>query len=384
MKRIQLALLLCVVLFATGCPNTPKVDFANPNSFVSKINAYLQDAQLKCDCLSRQHSFNEKEKRCNDDAFSGGIEEAKIVRNNAIDLAVPVIDGMYSEFINNIENRREKTDFIADVIELASSAAIGSIKGPQRSIQIIGIALTAFRGGRKSSDINFYKQQTTPILIDKMDGNRAEVLAIITLNQVKPIGEYSMGKAIKNLADYYNAGTLVRAFNQLSHDTANQTQTSETAARVVRGEDITPSKIRTVQETDLSLELLRQRRILAKRLRDALSMAVPTATAGDTVARTAEIAKAKTDRDEKVKAVRDDLGEVWTAITQDDKFKPIVAQMKTDTALTNSFNLVEATATTDELAAPELLKLINVLTTKIKDNPELRASVLGTLQTVNK
>jgi hypothetical protein len=216
-----------------------------------------------------------------------------------------------------------------------------------------------------------------------MDGNRAEVLSIITLNQQKPINEYSMGKAVKNLTDYYNAGTLVRAFTQLSRDTANKTQASEDAVRIIRGEDITPSTIRTAQEADISKELLRQRRVLAKKLADARSIVVPSAAAGDTQARTDEIARIKTEKDEKLKAARLKLEEVWSEVEANEKFKPIVQEMKADPAFAGIFAALQTPGTTDEAAAKHYLDLINGLTTKIRDNSELRRELLAILRTVN-
>src|SRR6185503_18479855 len=96
--------------------------------------------------------------------------EGKRLRNDALDTVLAVIDENYTNYISDIETRRSNTDFVLDVIDLGAGAATGIAKG-ERPNQILGIALTAFRGGRKSSELAFYKQQTTPILISKMDDN---------------------------------------------------------------------------------------------------------------------------------------------------------------------------------------------------------------------
>ena len=162
MRKIQLCLLLCLVAVATGCPNEPSKSFNNKDTFVSNVNQYLTRAQDDY----RQAVAN------------GRNDIAKRVRDDAIEDALAVVDSNYNDFIRTINTRRSKTDFIADVIELGTGAAVGIAKG-ERPNQILGIALTAFRGGRRSSELNFYKEQTTPILISKMDDNRAQVFASI-------------------------------------------------------------------------------------------------------------------------------------------------------------------------------------------------------------
>ncbi len=105
----------------------------------------------------------------------------------------------------------------------------------------MGIALTGFRGVRKSGGLNFYKEQTISILIAKMDDNRAQVHSAILLKKPRPASEYSLKEAIRDIVAYYNAGTLVRAFSQLSKDTAAQAKQSD--KRVLQLQKIDPSDV---------------------------------------------------------------------------------------------------------------------------------------------
>jgi hypothetical protein len=217
MKYISLCLLLLVVTFATGCPNRPSTSFNNKNTFVSNVNDYLAKAQLDYNAV-----------------VDTNPAKAKRIRNEAIEDAVAVIDDNYSDFISHIETSRSKMDFLADVIDLGTSGAVGISKG-ERSLHILGVALTAFRGGRKSADLNFYKQQTTPILIAKMDDNRSKAYADMLQGKSKGVDEYSLKEAIRDMVGYYNAGTLVRAFTELSKDTAAQAKDSSEKVRRIKG-----------------------------------------------------------------------------------------------------------------------------------------------------
>ncbi len=174
MRQIQLCLFLFLVPFSTGCPDRPSKFFENKNNFARNVNAYLATAQ---------ESFQEN--------LETAPNEAKRVRDDAIEDALAVIDSNYEDFTSKLNTQRSATDFVADVIELGAGVATGVSKG-ERPNQILGIALTGFRGVRKSGGLNFYKEQTISILIAKMDDNRAQVHSAILLKKPRPASEYSV------------------------------------------------------------------------------------------------------------------------------------------------------------------------------------------------
>jgi hypothetical protein len=193
-----------------GCTGRPATRVSN--TFVEEINKRLGDLQK-----------------------SPPPGDAKQKRNEAIEYVVATFDANYEEFVRDLQAKRSRADFIADVIEIGTSAAIGITKGSQRTIQIMGIALTAFRGGRKSAELNFFKEQTTAVLITKMDDGRAQIYAgMLTKMRDQDINQYPVFSAVRDLVAYYNAGTLVRAFMQLSKDTAVQARKSEDKVQTLK------------------------------------------------------------------------------------------------------------------------------------------------------
>ncbi|MEP6568603.1 MAG: hypothetical protein ABJC10_02425 [Acidobacteriota bacterium] len=241
MRQIQISLLLCVAIFATGCPKyRPSVDFKNPNSLVAKINEHIK----------AQNTLYVA-------ALGSSPAQAKQIRNELIEDALPYIDGAYIDFITDIQAGRDRNNFVLDLVELGAAASVGITKG-ERSLQIIGVALTAFRGGRRSLDANFYKDQSTPILISKMDGNRAKVRTTILEREKKEPIDYPLGAAVSDLVDYYNAGTLVRAFTQLQQDTALITKQSEDDVLVLKGVPLTrAATVQDVTDVRTTLAVLR-------------------------------------------------------------------------------------------------------------------------------
>jgi hypothetical protein len=238
MRKIQLSLLALTALFATGCPKyKPSVDFNKPNSLAYTLNERLKTVQEQYWCY--RSGFSYVAGKCDPTRpIQNGPEMAKAVRNDFIESAISFLDDGYNDYINGLQRGRDRGNFVADVVELGTSAAVGITKG-ERAIQILGVALTAFRGGRRSADLNFYKEQTTPILISKMDGNRADVRITILNREKDNVDTYPIGAAISEIVDYYNAGTLVRAFTELAKDTAAETKQSENNVLALKGVPIT-------------------------------------------------------------------------------------------------------------------------------------------------
>lgn len=227
MKRLAFALLLAlIVAFATGCPQPkyrPNLSF--DQGMVSKFNTALKQQYREYECyrFGPEH-IDFQNKKC--DSFAEDQEKAKGIRNELIETALSFIDESYENFTSDIQAGRDRDNFLLDLVELGTTASIGITNG-ERTLQVLGVALTAFRGGRKSIDVNFYKETTIPILISKMDDNRARVRTIILRREEKSAANYTLGAAVSDLVDYFNAGTLARAFTQLQKDTAAMTLQTE-------------------------------------------------------------------------------------------------------------------------------------------------------------
>ena len=295
MRKIHFYLLLCIVVFATGCPKyKPSVDFNNPTSLVNRLNDKFAKVQDRYWCY--RYGFNYVGGAGNpcSGTVQNGPKLAEGVRNEFIESALPFLDDAYTDYIISLQAGQDRTNFIADVVELGTSAAVGITNG-ERPLQILGIALTAFRGGRRSADLNFYKEQTVPILISKMDGNRAKVRATILNREKSGVDDYPIGAAISDIVDYYNAGTLVRAFTELQKDTAVQTKQSEEEVLELKG--IKRSTPATRVEAEEAKEALAVLRTLNASLNDAQTQA-------DAVGKLHNIVKALEDDPETARLVK--------------------------------------------------------------------------------
>lgn len=289
---IRLLILVGIVAFSTACPNyRPAVDFKNPGTFISRLNEYIRQAQHNYECYRfGPGHIDAQAKPCT--GFVQDLAKAKAVRNDVLENALPFIDAAYGEFVNDLQAGRDRTNFVADVVELGTTAAVGITNG-ERPLQILGVALTAFRGGRRSADLNFFREQTTPVLISKMDGNRARVRATILTREQTSVDEYPLGAAIADIVDYYNAGTLVRAFTELQKDTALQTRQSEDNVLLLKGVALTPEITKVDRDLRVSAQDILQR-LLSELSSDATK---------DAATRDLQMVIADLERDPKISAI---------------------------------------------------------------------------------
>src|SRR5437868_2319749 len=127
MRKIYFSLLLCIVAFATGCPKyKPPVDFNNPNGLVNKLdlNPRLKTLQDRYWCYRFGFDYTGGSNPCSG-IVQNGPEKAKALRNEFLETAIPFLDEGYTDFIVNLQAGRDRANFIADVVELGTSAAIG-------------------------------------------------------------------------------------------------------------------------------------------------------------------------------------------------------------------------------------------------------------------
>jgi hypothetical protein len=365
MRGLLLSLLIGAVAFTTGCPQGPSKKFpgaTNTKSLVANVNSYLTTAQ-------------EAYKDALDDHPDDVNETAKRIRNDAIDDALAVIDDNYTSYISSIESRRSTTDFLLDVIELGTGAATGIAKG-ERPNQILGIALTAFRGGRTSAELNFYKQQTTPILINKMDDNRATLLGDILEKRDSPVKDYSLKGAIRDIVNYYNAGTLVRAFTELSKTTGAQALASQARVRHLSG-PLTISSITTLDQDKVLKLIAKQKTSLAQQVSDAITnnpIPGPPAPAGT-------IAAAQAAQTAALQPVRQKLVLIWQNIESDGKFDNAIATLKANAAM-NAI-LTNISTTPASVKETDYLTLLNKLQAALNKDVDLNRELLSILMTVN-
>jgi hypothetical protein len=221
MRVIYVALLLIVVAFATGCPKT-QTPMPGPLR-----NQLIRRETDKLVGLADKY----------DNAIVAGtdveLRKAQLYRNELVHIGLTLIDDSYNQFENDLFVGRAKQNVAGDLTELGVAAATGITNG-ERVKTILAIALTAFKGGRKSIDMNFFRERTTEVIAQKMRGSRSKILQGIYQGLGLPVDRYPLGAAIDDLVNYLYAGSLNSAMLELAQDAGQDAKQAKARAATLK------------------------------------------------------------------------------------------------------------------------------------------------------
>jgi hypothetical protein len=221
MKSICTILVVLSTIFLTGCPKTQT---PMPAAIRDQI---IKKETEKLATLAKNY----------DDAVAAGtpadLKKAELCRNELMHIGILLIDENYNQFENDLFVGRARENIGADIIELGLSAATGISNG-ERVKTILGIAGTAFKGGRKSIDANLFRERSTEVIAQKMRGSRAKVLQTIYQGLGLPVDRYPLGAGLDDLINYLYAGSINNALLELSQDTGADTKQSRAKAATLK------------------------------------------------------------------------------------------------------------------------------------------------------
>jgi len=222
MKRVTSFLsILIATFFLTGCPKTK-----------TPMPAPIRDQLIKreTDKLTTLADAYDKAILAGDAASLG---KAQVYRNELIHIGLVLIDDNYNQFENDLFVGRATSNVAADLTELGLSAATGITNG-ERVKTILAIALTAFKGGRKSIDMNFFRERSTELIAQKMRDSRSQILQGVYKGLALPVDRYPLGAALDDLVNYLYAGSINSALLELSQDAGESAKKSKAKAATLK------------------------------------------------------------------------------------------------------------------------------------------------------
>lgn len=263
-------IILFIALFsilASGCvKNGPKLDLSDngvKSSLVGQLKENLYKKEwIEYNCADSGY-YNSG---ISGDAFTqfdcDGVPtkspgDAIRIRTQVVDNGLGIIDSAYGIYIRDVRKRRTVGEFLADLTEIGASTSIGITKGGTRALQVIGVALTGFRAGRKSAELNFFDEKTTNVLIKRMDASRSQVLGEIRQKQSRPTTEYTFDAALDDLIRYFDAGTLNRAFTELDKQASLDAEVARLGVLKIQGLEAI-SKIPTEEQRQQVFDIHRK------------------------------------------------------------------------------------------------------------------------------
>jgi hypothetical protein len=201
MRLCQIVAVVCV-LAATGCssllPIKPDVpQFQEP--LVEQLSAHYADPK---------NVAPEK-------------ITTKTERNRVLDDLIFLVDVNYSAFEQDIYAKRAGWSTASDLLVLGLNGT-GALMTPVNTVRILSGISAAVTGARASVELNYLQDKSTQALIASMQAGRRTRLVELRKGMTNSLEDYTLGHGLSDLAEYYNAGTLVGALNGIVEDAGDE------------------------------------------------------------------------------------------------------------------------------------------------------------------
>lgn len=163
------------------------------------------------------------------------------LRNRYTTTRLVQIDYHYLLFVRELTNDREQLNAASSLAQMTLGIA-GTLVGGARSKANLAAAAAAIAGGKAIIDKEFYFDKNVDALVSTMNARRKQVLVRIYQGlSSETVADYPLERAIGDLVDYFEAGTVRGAIQFI------QTQAEATQEVAIRELTYIP----TAEETSL-------------------------------------------------------------------------------------------------------------------------------------
>lgn len=152
------------------------------------------------------------------EAQSGSRDQRLTAKRDQIVRArLYAIDVNYDDFVRGLTGQQKTFAIGADLVSAGLTGAATLAKSATTKTHLTTYASAAL-GVRSTVDKELFYSKTLPAVVTQMDASRKTVLAKIAEGLAQSNAAYPLTAALADLQDYYTAGTLNGALNQISKD----------------------------------------------------------------------------------------------------------------------------------------------------------------------
>jgi hypothetical protein len=216
MKNYLTILMLISLVFTLGCASFkeqthPTMPAAPPIDLISKerIKPYMDESyRAKYDTAMAELPINQ--------------DKAKAERNKIVYELLGMIDRTHATFMNSLRDDVAAKNILTDFFVLGLNAA-GTVMGGEALKSILSVTSAGVVGANASIDKNFFANNTIESLYNQMRTSKEELETTIT-NGIKKtsIYDYPLEAALRDVWQYYLAGTLLQAVTDLAQTTGSE------------------------------------------------------------------------------------------------------------------------------------------------------------------
>lgn len=155
------------------------------------------------------------------------IAEKEAYRDEVILARIRAIDLRFNRFINEISDEEKELNIGTDssVLGLSAAGTLSTVSSTQAIFSAISGIVT---GVKTSFDENAFYNQTIVTLVAQMQADRTSVLADIYSGIKDDIGKYPLLRGLIDVENYFNAGTLLSAVNNLNNSVEKEQEDADT------------------------------------------------------------------------------------------------------------------------------------------------------------
>ena len=141
-------------------------------------------------------------------------------RDRIVEDLLTLVDTKYYDFRRSLYTGRAVTDLGFDLTNLGLSFA-ATISGGEQTKTILSALIAGVTGTKLAVNENLFTNKTSLAIITKMDAMRTAQRLKIETQLDRNAQEYPLHSALKDVADYYDAGTVITALTAIT-ETASQ------------------------------------------------------------------------------------------------------------------------------------------------------------------
>ena len=150
----------------------------------------------------------------------------EIIRNRVIYGLMADIEYSYRTYEGNLFIDSGKFNVGSDILELGLATA-GTLAGANYTKTLLSTILSASAGARLSVGKNFFREKAVEAVINGMQARRNRVESIILGQLAKPVKEYPLEIGIKDVREFFFAGTLEGGLTEMSQQSAATAHTDQ-------------------------------------------------------------------------------------------------------------------------------------------------------------
>lgn len=147
-------------------------------------------------------------------------------RNGIMEDLIYLVDVNYQQFESQLYLGRASFDTATDlaIVGLGAAGALVDATGTQALLAAISGGIG---GARASISKNFFREQSATALISTMRATRKSKLDLMRGAESLSIPDYPMSRALADINDYYNAGTIVGALGSIVSEAGKKEQAAD-------------------------------------------------------------------------------------------------------------------------------------------------------------